>query len=151
MEALPGPNLRRLEGVMVWKVRDATVRSALAVRSSPGPRTPRSRRGSGGGPRIRGGPHVPFDLLDARAAALEAPEVQVPVPANFFFDETAAHFHGDTTRGYAVGGYEVIAVLSCLLSSDLALERQRGNLAKSFAFPAASFSFLRMRSIPNRW
>src|SRR2546428_11909182 len=50
MEALPGPNLRRLEGVMVWKVRDATVRSALAVRSSPGPRTPQSRQGSGGGP-----------------------------------------------------------------------------------------------------
>src|SRR2546425_12681262 len=107
--------------------------------------------GPAAGLRIRGGPHVPLDLPDARAAALEAPEVQVPVPANFFLDETAAHFHGDTTRGYAVGDYEVIAVLSCHFSSDLALERQRGNLAKSFAFPAASFSFLRTRSIPNRW
>src|SRR2546425_6377066 len=83
--------------------------------------------GPAAGLRIRGGPHVPLDLPDARAAALEAPEVQVPVPANFFLDETAAHFHGDTTRGYAVGDYEVIAVLSCHLSYD------------------------RTRSIPNRW
>src|SRR5207245_9734350 len=82
---------------------------------------------------------------------LAEPEVHVRVPSKFLLDETTAHSHGDTTRRYAVGDYEVIAVLSCLLSSDLALERQRGNLAKSFAFPAASFSFLRMRSIPNRW
>src|SRR2546427_8445036 len=57
MEALPGLNLRRLEGVMVSRVRDATRRSALAVRPSRGPRTPRSRRGSvGGPPNLRRGP-----------------------------------------------------------------------------------------------
>src|SRR2546425_7271826 len=107
--------------------------------------------GPAAGLRVRGGPHVPLDLLDARAAALEAPEVQVPVPANLFLDETAAYFHGDTTRGYAGRGYEVIAVLGCLLSYDLALARRRGNLAKSFEFQAASFNFPRTRSTPNRW
>src|SRR5207245_11277724 len=77
--------------------------------------------------RKREGTHDPLDLRQARAAALEAAEVKVPVPANFFLDATAAHFHGDTARGYAAGDYEVIAVLSC------------------------HFSYDRLRSIPNRW
>src|SRR5437867_5833516 len=56
-------------------------------------------QGAAAGPRIGGGPHVALDLLDAGAAALEAPEVQVPIPTNLLLDVTAAYLHGGTTEG----------------------------------------------------
>src|SRR5256712_1833668 len=71
--------------------------------------------GPASGLRVYGGPHVALDLLDAGAAALEAPEVQVPIPANLLLDVTAAYLHLRTSSGGGVGEHEVIAVLSCLL------------------------------------
>src|SRR2546425_2702799 len=53
--------------------------------------------GPASGLRIGRGPHVALDLLDAGAAALEAPEVQVPIPANLLLDVTAAHLHRRTS------------------------------------------------------
>src|SRR6266571_4588446 len=55
--------------------------------------------GPSAGLRVRRRPHVPLDLLDAGTTTLEAPEVQVPIAADFLFKEAAPHFHGDTTRG----------------------------------------------------
>src|SRR3989454_2103943 len=74
--------------------------------------------GPASGLRVRGGPHVALDLLDAGAAALEAPEVQVPIPADFLLDVTAAHLHRRTTEGNDIGEHEVIAVLSCFRAYD---------------------------------
>src|SRR3989441_826751 len=74
--------------------------------------------GPASGLRVRGGPDVALDLLDAGAAALEVPEVQVPIPADFLLDVTAPHFHRCTTEGNNIGEHEVIAVLSCFLAYD---------------------------------
>src|SRR2546422_3906282 len=74
--------------------------------------------GPASGLRIGRGPYVALDLLDAGAAALEVPEVQVPIPADFLLDVTAAYLHRRTTEGNDIGEHEVIAVLSCFLVYD---------------------------------
>src|SRR3990172_5652232 len=61
--------------------------------------------------RVCHGAHVSLHLVDARAADLETPEVQVAVPADLLLDEAAPHLHRLATCMH-VGTYQVIAVLS---------------------------------------
>lgn len=49
--------------------------------------------GSPAGLRMRRGSHVSLHFANARAASLEAPEIEVAVPADLFLDDATSDFH----------------------------------------------------------